>query len=120
MSDTDLTCEQAPSGEYASGNIFLRRVQLRRAGDKVHGHMHAFDHTTFVVRGRVHVDATCDKGCRPKSQDFEAGQHFLVRKDWRHEITALTDDVLFFCIYSHRTPQGEVVQVATGWREAYE
>jgi hypothetical protein len=118
-----LTCEQPDHGEYASGNIFLRRVQLAKAGDVLHGHTHNFDHTTFVVRGAVRVVATCEGGCmKPKVQDFGEGQefrHFLVQKHWTHEITALTDDVEFYCIYSHRTPQGDVVQDATGWREAY-
>lgn len=112
-------CEQ--TSEFASGNIFLRRVRLEKEQDKLPGHTHNFDHTTFVTKGRVHVLATCPDGCAPPlNQDFEAGDYFLVRANWQHEITALTDKVEFFCIYSHRNPQGEVVQAYNGWKEAYQ
>lgn len=117
MGQHDLTCEQRESGEYASGNIFLRHVRLAKAGDVLQGHTHHFDHTTFVVSGRVRIHATCDKGCRPRTQEFAPGESFLVRKDWRHEATALSDDVHFVCVYSHRDAQGEVVQVMEGWRD---
>lgn len=139
MAGDNLTCEQEPRGEHASGNIFLRHVRLERAGGQVHGHRHTFDHTTIVIRGRVrvrakpctcsprfrHEDANC--GCPPDEspctchpmieQAFDAGEHFLVKKHWVHEITALTDDVFFMCVYAHRNAQGEVVQENPGWRE---
>lgn len=116
--DNNLTCHQDGKAEYVSGNIFIRPVKLPAKGDKIHGHKHNFDHTTFVTKGSVHVRATCDEGCE-KEQDFKAGQHFLVLANWEHEITALEDNVEFSCIYSHRTPQGEVVLEKTGWEEAY-
>lgn len=112
----NLTCEQE-GGEYASGNIYLRPVHLKTKGAQVEGHKHNFDHTTFIVKGSVHVLATCDEGCR-KEQDFTAGQHFLIRKDWMHDITALEDNVEFYCIYAHRTPQGDIVQEYNGWSPA--
>jgi len=116
--DNQLTCEQPDHGEYASGNIFLRRVRLAKAGDVLPGHTHNFDHTTFVSLGRIHVLVDCPCG-KQKEQEFGPGEHFLVKADHRHTITALTDDVQFHCIYAHRNPQGEVVQEFTGWMEAY-
>ena len=115
MQPTD--CEQ--KAEWASGNIYIRRVRLAKAGDVLHGHTHNFDHTTIVFTGAVHVHATCEAGCN-KKQDFAAPSHFLVRKDWRHEITALVDGTEFWCVYSHRDPQGNVVQEYTGWSDAHD
>lgn len=51
--------------------------------------------------------------------DFTAPAHFLVRADTDHEIVALAPDTELWCVYSHRTPQGEISQVATGWDKAY-
>jgi len=104
--------------ELVSGNIFLRPNELPKAGDYVDGHKHNFDHTSFVIKGSVHVVATLPNGTVIE-RDFAAGQHFLIRADVTHLITALEDDTLFHCIYSHRTPQGDVVQEANGWGAAY-
>jgi quercetin dioxygenase-like cupin family protein len=100
--------------EWASGNIYIRDNPLAKAGDKVAGHKHNFDHTSYVVHGSVHVRAVLPDG-RIIERDFYAGQWFLVKKDVEHEITALEDRTLFHCIYSHRNPQGDVVQEHDGW-----
>jgi hypothetical protein len=104
--------------EYASGNIYIRENPMPKAGMVCHGHKHNFDHTTVLFAGAVHVSAVLPDG-RKIEQDFHAPSHFLVHKDVEHEITALVDDTVFWCVYSHRTPQGDVVEHVTGWREAY-
>lgn len=104
--------------EQISGNIFIRPNYLDNIGDKVDGHTHNFDHTTYVVKGKVHVKATLPNGA-VREKDFEAGEWFLVRADTTHEIVALTPDTLFHCIYAHRDPQGRITQVNTGWDTAY-
>lgn len=103
--------------EYVSGNIFIRPNELPKAGDKVDGHAHNFDHTTVVFRGSVHVKAKYPDG-RVREQDFVGGSEFLVKAEVEHEITALEDNTMFKCYYSHRTPQGDVVQEWDGWLEA--
>lgn len=104
--------------EQVSGNIYIRPVRLAKEGDILPGHKHNFDHTTFVISGRVKVVATCDEGCHWE-KEFDSGEFFLVKKDWKHQITALTDGVRFACIYSHRTPQGEVTEKYDGFDNAY-
>jgi quercetin dioxygenase-like cupin family protein len=105
--------------EIRSGNIFIRRNPLPKVGDKVDGHTHNFDHTTIVFLGSVRVRATRPDG-KIREQVFEAPSHFLVYRDVEHEITALEDNTLFWCVYSHRDPQGRVVQEWDGWNEAYQ
>lgn len=109
--------------EWISGNVFIRPNKLEKAGDKTEGHSHNFDHTTYVVSGRVRVIARNDKGEQIADRNFggpdDHGRHFLVKKDVWHEIIALEDKTEYHCIYSHRTPQGEVSQVNTGWQDAY-
>lgn len=103
--------------EWVSGNIFIRPMKFEKAGNKVDGHKHNFDHTTVVFRGGVHVKAKLPSG-QVIERDFMAPSHFLVKAEVEHEITALADDSEAWCVYSHRTPQGDVVQTFTGWEDA--
>lgn len=102
--------------EFVSGNILVRPMK-RKAGQVVDGHKHNFDHTTIVFTGAVRVKAKLPSG-HLIEQEFHAPSFFLVRKDVEHEITFLEDGECW-CVYAHRTPQGDVVQVATGWPPAY-
>ena len=100
--------------EWISGNIFIRANVLPKKDDGVHGHKHNFDHTAIVFTGSVHVRGVCPDG-RIIEQDFTAPSHFLVLKNVEHEITALEDGTSFWCVYSHRNAQGDVVQENIGW-----
>lgn len=104
--------------EWVSGNLYIRPMYLREAGAVVQGHTHNFDHTTIVFTGAVRVVATLPDG-RTVTQDFHAPAHMLIKKDVTHEITALEDHTQVWCVYAHRTPQGDVVQEVTGWMDAY-
>jgi len=99
--------------EWASGNIYIRPVHLARAGDECGNHAHNFDHTTIILKGAVRI---AKDGI---DQEFFAPSHCLIEKGIRHLIVALEDDTEFWCVYSHRSPQGEVVQEFNGWLEAY-
>lgn len=104
--------------EWISGNIFIRPMEFEKAGQVCPGHTHRFDHTTVVFKGAVRVKAKTPDG-RLIEREFTAPAHFLVLKDVEHEITALVDDTMVWCVYSHRTPQGDVVQDYNGWGGAY-
>lgn len=104
--------------EWVSGNIFIRPMRFPKTGDRREGHEHKFDHTTIVFKGSVHVIARTPDG-RVIERDFKAPTHFLVKADVHHEIAALEDNTEAWCVYSHRTPQGDVVQDYTGWTAAY-
>ncbi len=105
--------------EWISGNVFIRPTTFEKAGGKVSGHKHNFDHTTIVFKGSVHVRGVLPDG-RVIERDFAAPAHFLVKAEVEHEITALADNTTFWCVYAHRTPQGDIVQEHDGWRAAYE
>lgn len=108
-----------PQAEWISGNVFIRPNTLANVGDKVHGHKHAFDHTTIVFQGAVHVHAVLPDGTT-RDRDFTAPAHFLVRADVEHEIAAIMPNTVFWCVYSHREPQGRVTLEYTGWDAAYQ
>lgn len=103
--------------EWVSGNVFIRPNTMSKAGDLIQGHKHNFDHTSIVFKGSVRVKALLPAGAIER--EFKAPAHFLVLKGVEHEITALEDGTEFWCVYSHREPQGDVVQEYTGWYPAY-
>lgn len=105
--------------EWQSGNIFIRPNVLEKAGDKVTGHKHNFDHTTIVFSGAIRVKAKLPSGAEIE-REFTAPAHCLIKAGVEHEITALQDGTLFWCVYSHRDPQGRVVERYTGWPDAYQ
>jgi quercetin dioxygenase-like cupin family protein len=100
--------------EWQSGNVFIRPNRELMAGQVVQGHAHNFDHTSIVFTGAVSV-----KRDEEDTQVFRAPSHFLVRAGVRHEITALEDNTTFWCVYSHRDAQGDVVQTNEGWMRSY-
>lgn len=115
-----MSCESPVRGELASGNIYIREYDLK-PGETIRGHLHHFDHTSFTMVP-VRVRRTWADG-REEVKDFAPGEYFLVEKDCWHEITSLAIEPgphdKFFCIYSHRDPQGEVVQTYDGWHLAH-
>lgn len=108
--------------EWVSGNVFIRASGKMAKGDRTAGHRHNFDHTTIVFSGSIHIKATLPDGSAIE-RDFGEGQpngrHCLIKAEVEHEITALTDNTEYWCIYSHRTPQGDVIQHWDGWDAAY-
>ena len=48
----------------------------------------------------------------------ETASHLLIKSIVKHSIRALADDTQFWCVYSHRDPQGRVIQQYDGWMQA--
>lgn len=108
--------------EYVSGNIFIRQMFFPTAGFVVVGHRHDFDHTTYVARGSLRIERLDAHGNVERSivKTASAGYNWcLIKAGVIHRLTALEDDSMGHCIYSHRDPQGEVIQLADGWTTAY-
>lgn len=104
--------------DVVSGNIFIRPNPMEK-GHSTGAHCHNFDHTTFVCVGRVRVIARKD-GQVHWEAEFDAPDYFLVEADVEHEIIALEDGTVFWCLYSHRDVQtGEVIQQYNGYDAAY-
>jgi quercetin dioxygenase-like cupin family protein len=104
--------------EYQSGNIFLREMSFAKAGDVVEGHTHNFDHTTYIARGSVKIEKLDADGNPIQTvvkRAVDGHNWVLILKDVCHRLTALEDNSMGHCIYSHRNPQGEVVQIYEGW-----
>jgi hypothetical protein len=86
------------------GNIWVRQNILAKSGDSHEGHKHYFDHVTLLVKGNVQVEV---EGHPVK--EFQSPTFIVIDKDHEHKITALTDDVLYYCVFALRDMNGEVV-----------
>ena len=87
------------------GNIWVRQHNLKYAGNFSEGHTHKFDHVTLLTKGSVKVQVD---GKEPKQ--FTAPTFIVIRKEQKHYIEALEDDVLYYCVFALRNIDGEVVE----------
>jgi hypothetical protein len=104
--------------EWQSGNVFIRANKLHKSGDVTKGHKHNFDHTTILFKGSFKITAHLPNGTEV-IREASAPAHFLIRADVEHTLVATSDDTEYWCVYSHRTPQGDIVQDYDGWNECY-
>lgn len=77
-------------------NLFSRQMHFRKAGDTEQGHTHSFDHLTLLAAGslRVTVDGV--------TTDFKAPHMIYIHKDKQHELMALEDNTVAYCIHALR------------------
>jgi quercetin dioxygenase-like cupin family protein len=88
------------------GNIWVRQNTMEKSGVSHPGHQHHFDHVTLLVKGNVKVDVEGQP-----SKEFHAPTFIVIRKELEHKITALTDDVLYYCVFALRNLDGEVTEI---------
>lgn len=71
-------------------------------GEEIGGHKHKYDHLSILARGEVQLRVGDDV------KVFKAPTFIVIPKDKLHNATALTDDVLWYCVFAHRDINGEV------------
>jgi hypothetical protein len=97
------------------GNIWVRQNVLLKAGDIHSGHRHHFDHVSLLTNGRVMVSV---EGCVPK--EFVAPTFIVIKKEYMHSFKALTDDVVWYCVFALRGIDGEVTDFYSGDNSPYD
>lgn len=81
-------------------NLWTRQMHFVKAGDVEQGHTHNFDHMTLVGAGKVKVKVN------DKESVFAAGSIIYISKDKVHELTALEDNTICYCIHALRKADG--------------
>lgn len=81
-------------------NLFCKQMFFAKTGDIEHGHCHAFDHTTLLGHGSLMVKVN------GKSTEFKAPQMIFIKANLEHEITALEDNTVAYCIHALRDGDG--------------
>jgi hypothetical protein len=102
------------------GNIWVRSHLLEKKGDKnAGGHLHPFDHVTMLINGSVLVETSNPETGEERSKEFTGPTFIIVRKNFKHKITALTDNVQYYCVFALRDIDGEVTDVYSGRNDPY-
>jgi quercetin dioxygenase-like cupin family protein len=71
-------------------------MHFQKAGDIERGHAHQFDHLTLLASGSVRVTV------EGKTSDFTAPHMIYIHKDKHHELLALEDNTVAYCIHALR------------------
>jgi hypothetical protein len=77
-------------------NLFSRQMHFVNAGDMESGHTHQFDHLTLLASGRLQV--TVDGVI----SEFAAPHMIYIAKDKVHELVALENNAVAYCIHAVR------------------
>lgn len=77
-------------------NIFVRQMRFANAGDVEQGHFHQYDHLSLLASGSVSIRIG------ESVSQFQAPHMVFIRADQEHEITALEDDTVMYCIHGLR------------------
>lgn len=75
-------------------NLFSRMMHFKNAGDIEQGHVHQFDHLTLLASGALKVTI------EGVTTEFKAPHMIFIRKDKSHELVALEDNTVAYCIHA--------------------
>jgi len=78
-------------------NLFSRMMHFEKAGDIEQGHTHQFDHLTLLATGSLKV--TVDGNI----SEFKSPHMIYIKADKTHELVALEDNTVAYCIHALRT-----------------
>jgi quercetin dioxygenase-like cupin family protein len=81
-------------------NLFSRQMHFKKAGDLEHGHTHPFDHLTLLASGSLRVTVN------GKTTDFKAPHMIFIKAEYNHELVALEDNTVVYCIHALRKGNG--------------
>lgn len=81
-------------------NLFSRMMHFAKAGQIEQGHTHPFDHLTLLAAGSLRVTV------EGKTSEFKAPHMLYIRAEHAHELEALEDDTVAYCIHALRDKNG--------------
>ena len=77
-------------------NLFVRQMHFASIGDMEMGHQHSFDHLTLLAKGKLKVRIN------DEDTEFTAPQMIFIKASLRHELTALAENTVAYCIHALR------------------
>jgi quercetin dioxygenase-like cupin family protein len=84
-------------------NLFSRMMRFQKAGDIEIGHTHQFDHLTLLAKGKLKVTV------EGVASEFTAPHMIYIHKDKVHELEALTDETVAYCIHALRDKENSEI-----------
>ena len=77
-------------------SVYVRQIHFLKSGDVETGHEHCFDHQTLLAKGSVQIEIDGAKTV------YTAPHIIFIKKDVVHELTAMEDDTVCYCIHALR------------------
>lgn len=77
-------------------NVYIRQMLFEKAGDVSAPHNHVFDHQTLLSRGSLKAVVN------GRTSYFVAPKIIFIKAGVEHELTALEDNTLCYCIHALR------------------
>lgn len=84
-------------------NLFVRMMHFANAGDAELGHKHQFDHMTLLAKGKLSVRIN------DEVTEFVAPQLIYIKAELQHELVALSDNTVAYCIHALRDETGDIL-----------
>lgn len=81
-------------------NLYTRMMRFDKAGQIEYGHTHPFDHLSLLAHGSVEITVDGQKSV------FKAPHMIYIKKDKVHELVALEDNTIVYCIHALRGTDG--------------
>lgn len=78
-------------------NLFSRMMHFKKVGDLEIGHTHQFDHLTLLAKGKLKIKVN------NQVSYYQAPYMIFIHKDKIHELEAMEDDTVAYCIHALRT-----------------
>lgn len=68
-------------------------MHFEKSGDVEQGHAHQYDHLTLLASGKLKIKI------KEKVTEYSAPYMIFIHKDVQHELTALEDNTVAYCIH---------------------
>jgi hypothetical protein len=81
-------------------NLWSKQMNFLKAGSKEQGHSHLFDHLTLLAAGSLKVTV------EGVSTEFKAPHMIYIKAGKVHELVALEDNTVAYCIHALRDDEG--------------
>jgi quercetin dioxygenase-like cupin family protein len=78
-------------------------MHFRKAGDIEIGHAHQFDHLTLLAKGKLKVTV------EGQVTEFTAPHMIYIHKDKIHELVAMVDNTVAYCIHALRDKENNEI-----------
>jgi quercetin dioxygenase-like cupin family protein len=84
-------------------NLWSKMMHFKKSGDIERGHSHKFDHLTLLASGSLQVIVN------GISSEFKAPQMIYIEAGKIHELIALEDNTIAYCIHALRDDEGTIL-----------
>lgn len=86
-----------------SGNLYMRQMRFENKGDIENGHCHTYDHLTLLTSGSLKVSVDDIETI------FEAPTAIKILANKQHQLEALEENTLAYCVHALREAATEDV-----------